>query len=131
MYNFVIFGHSLIHFSLFQISETISVSVGLAIVSEEQKGHSLKHKEPNILNRVEFHNRADQARFLIILPDSPLGTGLILRKGEIKNFSNLSNSTEFVEHGFDYSDDEEPGMSKKTRSKLILIILRLFQWLEF
>ena len=119
MYNFVIFGHSLIHFSLFQISETISVSVRLAIVSEEQKGHSLKHKEPNILNRVEFHDRADQARFLIILPDSPLGTGLILRKGEIENFSNLSiNSTEFVEHGFDYSDDDEQGMLKKNWIKI-------------
>ena len=70
------------------------------------------------MNRVEFHNRADQARFLIILPDSPLGTGLILRKGEIENFSNLSNSTEFVEHGFDYSDDEEPGMLKKNWIKI-------------
>ena len=91
-------------FCYIQITETMRACVGITILSEENKGHSLRakvlyctvlhyilyctvlcctvlycSKAPKLLNTEDFHKRAEQSRFVVVVTSAPPGTGIILR----------------------------------------------------
>jgi len=50
------------------------------------------------LGSSEFSSRANRAKFVIILPTAPTGTGVILRKGKVEIHGHLGDDEEIIIH---------------------------------
>ena len=62
-----------------EVSQSMRDSIGAIIRAEEFKGHKLMNRQANMLQKKEFIDKVDKARFVVILPSESHGTGIVLR----------------------------------------------------